>query len=367
MHALAAAARRAAAGCILAAVACTALAGSPAAQSPAASPAGKNVLLLLPGDTGQPWTAPLAAALRATLEQSDETVFMYSEQLDADPFRGTGYPERLRDWLSDKYRDTPIHLIVAAGPQPEAFLVQHAPLQWQSVPVVALHDPQFGPVPPLHGGVTGFSSGYDVLGTVQDAIEVMPDTRRVALVSGASAEERHRAATHAREVAALAGVEAVDLGGLPFAELLERVRALPADAIVVFLGLSVDGEGRAFLPGRALSAISAASSRPVFGTYETLVGRGLLGGRGFSFEAAGQALGRLGLRVLAGEPVGSIAVETRSFSRAMYDAHELARFGIDARVLPVEAEVRNRIAHPVRGVSLGTAGDRRRVHAFRRP
>lgn len=329
---------------LLAALACSLLAcGNGAASSHGLPPpAAANVLLLLPSDTGYPWMMPLSSALRTRLEQADETVFVHSEQIDVNRFADADYPPRLGAWLADKYRDTPIHVIVAPGPEPAEFLARHAPAAWRALPVVVLHNPQLGPWPSLAGGVTGYSSVYEVVETVEEARTIFPDLRRVVLVSGAAPDERRRAAEHARELVLRAGVEVSDLGDLRFSDMLERLRALPPEAIVVFLGLRIDAEGRSFVPERALAAVAAASSRPVFSTYETLLGRGMFGGRVTSFEAAGLALANTALRVLHGERVETIAPVRDNFARSAYDARVLARFGVDPRVLPIAAEVRNR-------------------------
>ncbi len=314
----------------------------PAASAADPPPPEKRVLLLLPSDTGFPWTVPLSASLRASLEQGPDTVFVFSEEIDVNRFDDPDYPDRLRAWLAEKYRSTPLDLIVAPGPQPLAFLERHAPRAWQRVPVVALHNPQLGAPPALPGGITGYASQYEVRATVEEAAALLPGTRRVAVVSGASAGERERARLLTADLRGMAGVDIVDLGALRFPELLARLRALPADAVVLFLGFRVDAEGRSFLPERALAEIANASARPVFGSYDTLLGRGLVGGRVVSFEQVGLALAALGARVLGGESPQSIPFIANNFSYSRYDARELARWGIDPARLPPGATVVNR-------------------------
>jgi signal transduction histidine kinase len=313
-----------------------------AAAQPSPPPPEKRVLLLLPSDTAFPWTAPLSAALRATLEQGEETVLVFSEEIDVSRFNDPGYPDRLQAWLAEKYRSTPLDLIVAPGPQPLAFLDHHAPPAWQRVPVVALHNPRLGPPATLAGGITGYASQYELRATVEEAMTLVPGTRRVAAIWGASADERERAVLLMSELRDMNGIEILALGGLRLPDLLARLRALPPDAIVLFLGFRVDGDGRSFLPERALAQIAGASPRPVFGVHEPLVGHGLVGGRVASFEQAGVALAALSARVLGGERAASIPFTMNNFADSRYDARELARWGIDVRAVPAAATVINR-------------------------
>jgi signal transduction histidine kinase len=190
--------------------------------------------------------------------------------------------------------------------------------------------------------VTGFATEVDVRGTVEEALALVPGTRRVAVVTGASRAERARARALTADLSAKAGLEIVDLGGLAFAELLARLRALDDDTIVLFLSFRLDADGRSFLVDRVAADIAQASARPVFSVYEPLVGLGIAGGRVTSLEDMGNALATLGGRVLAGEPISGIPVVRADFARSVYDARALGRYRLDARRLPSGAELRYR-------------------------
>jgi signal transduction histidine kinase len=296
----------------------------------------------MPSETGVPWRGSLTSALRAFLEGPERSVLVYSEEVDLARLRESGYAARLQQWLADKYRDTPPDALVVPAPQSMLLLTGYAPAAWRDVPVVTVHARQQQAPPRWPGGVAGYRASFDVRGTVEEAAALVPGTRRVAVVSGAAPEERQRAADLLTDLHSLPELEIVDLGGLDFTELLARLRALPGDAVVLHLGLRMDASGRSFSAELAMDAVAQASSRPVFGMFGTLFGHGLVGGRVFDFGALGEALAHLGNRLLAGEPVDEIAFVGADFSRSVYDARELARWGLDARQLPPGAELRNR-------------------------
>jgi signal transduction histidine kinase len=296
----------------------------------------------MPSETGVPWRGSLTSALRAFLEGPERSVLVYSEEVDLARLRESGYAARLQQWLADKYRDTPPDALVVPAPQSMLLLGGYAPAAWRDVPVVTVHARQQPAPPQWPGGVAGYRASFDVRGTVEEALALVPGARRIAVVSGAAPDERQRAADLLTDLRSLAGLEIVDLGGLEFNALLARLRALPADAIVLHLGLRMDASGRSFSAERAMDAVAQASPRPVFGMYGDLFGHGLVGGRVFDFEALGAALAHMGNRLLAGEPVDEIAFIGADFSRSVYDARELARWGLDPRQLPSGAELRNR-------------------------
>ena len=82
-------------------------------------------------------------------------------------------------------------------------------------------------------------------------------------------------------------VEFVYLTGLPMDDLLRRVAALPDRSIIYYLHLFEDGLGNTFVPADVVGPLSSAANAPVYGHYDTYVGRGIVGGRVVSFEAEG--------------------------------------------------------------------------------
>ena len=300
--------------------------------------AERTVMVLLSAESVQTWRGVFQQALQGALERSVGDVRVLSQGADVNRLGDPRYPERLRDWLAEKYRNTAIELIVAPETQPLEYVDLHAPASWRTVPVVALHDAVLGPLPKAAGGITGFVVQREVRRTVEEALALVPSARQVAVVAGASTGERMRAAAAVRE---LKGIPAIELVGLPMDDLLARVRALPADAIVYFVDMCVDGANREFLGDRAFVEIVRASSRPVFGTDESLIGRGMVGGRMTDLARAGAALGALGARVLSGESPAAIPLVHDSFARSFYDMQELERWGLDPRRLPLDAKLAN--------------------------
>jgi signal transduction histidine kinase len=298
----------------------------------------RNVMVLLPAESMQTWRGPFQAALQAALERTLGDVRVLSQSADVSRLGDPVYPDRLRDWLAEKYRNTAFDLIVVPDTQPLEYLDRHAPASWRSVPVVALHDADFGSLPKIAGGMTGFVVRRELRRTVEEAFALVPGATRVAVVAGAAPEERLRAASARRQ---LQDIPTIELVGLPMADLLPRLRALPPDAIVLFLEMCVDGAGREFLGDRAFVEVVRASARPVFGTDESLIGRGMVGGRMTDLDRAGAALGEVGARLLSGEPPAAIPFVHENFARSLYDMRELKRWGLDSRRLPLDAKLAN--------------------------
>ncbi|HET8539614.1 MAG TPA: ABC transporter substrate binding protein [Anaeromyxobacter sp.] len=325
----------------LAATVAAAAFGAAFAAEPAARP--RRVLSIHAFEPGVPVDAVFTAGLRAALPLGPD-VAIYSEHVDRLRFPDPRYEEGFRAWVREKYARAPPDVIVAAGPDAIAFLSDPAKTPFPGVPVV------FGMViegasPParLPAHFTGVTEHLAIRETLDLALALFPDTRRVALVGGASAWDRPLNELLRREVAAARrDVEIVELFGQPMKDLQERLRALPPRTVVIVVSFAQDGAGRQWGGPQSVPAMVSASTAPVFTVVGHVLGYGVTGGVLTDFGETGRAVARAVLRVLAGEPVETIPVQRGAAGRVALDARQLARWGVpDARV-PAGAEVRFR-------------------------
>jgi hypothetical protein len=101
-------------------------------------------------------------------------------------------------------------------------------------------------------------------------------------------------------------VEVIELFGLPMEQLQGRLRALPERTVVLAASLQRDGAGRQWSGQQSVPAIVSASSAPLFTPWAHLVGLGTVGGVVTDVRESGATVGRLVLRILAGEGSGAL-------------------------------------------------------------
>jgi len=130
------------------------------------------------------------------------------------------------------------------------------------------------------------------------------------------------------------------LVGLTLAETVAAVRALPEDAVVIYLTMFRDGAGVPHVPRDVLERIAAVSRAPVFGLFETYLGHGIATGSIASYAAQGRTAGELVARVRNGEDPSAIGVQAPVESRCIADWRQLRHWGIDEGLLPADCEVR---------------------------
>lgn len=243
-----------------------------------------------------------------------------------------------------KYGSRKIDLLMAAGADALDFAQRFREVLLPGVPIVfynVAEDALRGRV--IQPGITGGVLRFNLSGTLDLAVRLQPDARRIVVLSGTSAYDRNWLRRAREALAAYEGrLEISYWSGQPLQQLLENLRQLSADAIVLYLAVSGDGSGRTYAPADIARQIAAASAAPVYGVLETYLGHGIVGGAFPSFETHGKLAGEVALRVLAGEKPENIAVQPSAQAVASVDWRELRRWGIDANRLPPDSVVQFR-------------------------
>ena len=297
------------------------------------------VLLLVPGQpTGtQTSTDSFASAARASLlDALPPGSSVHMEYTDLARLGTVDEQATLRDWYKVKYARAPIDLIIAVGREPRVFLTRFRPELWPALPVI------FGGIEArtldslrLPSGTTALTIRYDEEGTIRAALALLPDTRHVALVSGASDIDRYLRGLWLAALGRLGHpLQLIDLAGRPLEELRGRLAALPPHTVVFFSSVFTDGVGRTLVGAEVLPGLAQASSRPMFTIHGPTLGLGVVGGSMTDYAALGRQTGELGARLLGGAGLPQVPVEATGVNQLRFDWRVLRRWGLDERRLP---------------------------------
>ena len=310
--------------------------------APGAAPPPRSVLFLDHNDPGEPFGQGMSAAFRTTISASGrEHIAIYAETLDLIRYSGSRYEEIVKTYLREKYRDVPIGVIVAPGTAALRFILHARAEMWPEVPVIFVSNPEAAAEAGNFPSVTGLVRRQPLQASVSTAQAIMPSLKSIALVGDVPRQEYQRA-HFKEEIAALAGVEIIDLTGLRMAELLQRVAALSDRTVIYFTTLTYDGDRPTYVSRDALVMIAEVAKQPIIVDLETHVGYGSVGGLVADPSGIGRALARLALRILDGESVSNIPVVSGDFVRPIFDARQLQRWGISESNLPKGSEIRFR-------------------------
>jgi signal transduction histidine kinase len=266
---------------------------------------------------------------------------IYDEYLDENRL-GINYP-RTADSIQRKYAGQKMDLVFAIGREAMNFMLQYGDQIWPSVPkVFCVVDASWVPSN-LPLDVTGVEGSYDMAPGIDLAIKLQPDLRHVFYIGGSSPRELNIIPAKQREFNRFSGkVDVTYLNQLTWRQLLHRVSQLPDHSAVLFATYYRDATGELFMTPEACRMVSAASNAPVYGTLDTVLDSGVIGGSIFSITASTRTAASLGVRILRGEPISHVPIDQRGANEIVVNWSVLKKWGIPEKRIPAGVRVINR-------------------------
>jgi PAS domain S-box-containing protein len=267
-----------------------------------------------------------------------------SEFLDTPEFGGEAYEARTAAYLKEKYAARPPQVIVAGGTEALGFLLRHRAEMFPNVPIVhGAVERSYVRTLTLPPDVIGIPVEYDVRGTIELALRLQPDARRLVVVTGASPWGHKRQTEIRAAVANLHPALPIEyLSGLPGSDVAARLAALTREALVYTPGFFVDGAGRTTTPRESVTMMAAASGAPIYVPYASEIGAGAVGGRMPSFVQIGRETRTIVDRLLEGAPASAITVPSAIPTAVQLDWRQVRKWGIHADLIPPDADIRFR-------------------------
>ncbi|HEY8245535.1 MAG TPA: ATP-binding protein [Casimicrobiaceae bacterium] len=284
-----------------------------------------------------PAAASRAQALRRALTaHSPRIVDVTMESLDATRYGTPELEGAFLELMKAKYTGVQVDAIVAIGSFGLDFALKYRAELWSDAPIVyqvMSSDPPFGePHPPRVTGILAYPEADESLALAR---RLQPDAKRIAIVAGFGAGDQARAKRMVDAVARDAnGLEVVRLDHLPLAEVRAALAVLPRDSIVMYEGFARDTNGATYFPADVGGLLAASSSAPMYGHFDSLLGRGFVGGALMESAEQGRIAGELAADVLTQRVAPDAPPRAGARPTCAVDVRQLERWGIPAGRLP---------------------------------
>lgn len=297
----------------------------------------KNVLVLYDEQIVMPGLETLDQSIRATLSShTSAKVNIYNEWMDLSRFDESGYRLFLRDYYKQKYSRKKLDVVIAAlGPSLD-FALAHMEEIAPGTPIVFCGvDRSEMQQLSLRSNVTGVLVKRDFKGTLDVALRLQPNTRQVVFIAGTSTFDKYLLEQASQDLKPYEDrLKFTYLTDLPLSSTLNEISQLPSDTIILYSTVFRDGAGSTYVPHEVISRVSQTANVPVYGFVDQYLGRGIVGGHLYSFEAHGSKAAELALRILRGERAADIPIVEAAASVDMFDARQLRRWKISEQSLP---------------------------------
>jgi signal transduction histidine kinase len=312
-----------------------------------ASSATRHVVLLFDERVELPGLAALEADFVQTLaSNSADYIEIYRENMDIARFGSDSYRTLLKGYLREKYANKKIDVAVAIFGAAFDFLLKNGDAIFPGAPLVfcGIDRRELGDrsLPPH---VRGVLLKREFAPTLEIALSLHPDTKRVTVVAGTSEFDTRLLDQARKQFGAYESRLAFTyLTTAPLKQLLANLAGLPPQTVVLFTTLFQDGAGESFVPHNVVPLVSAAASAPVYGFLDQFVGRGIVGGSLYSVSTQGMEAAKVVLQVLTNpEPAGPALLEV-SGNKVLFDWRQMQRWGVSESSLPAGSEIQFRDA-----------------------
>jgi signal transduction histidine kinase len=308
----------------------------PAQQAP------KRVLLL--HSFGPEFGDSSAKPLRDELDrQLPGRVDLYESWLVSARFT-RGDDPAYANYLGSLFAERPIDLLVTFGGPAANFVQQHRQSLFPSVPTLFTDVEErrlsLSDLTPHDAAVT-LSVGIPAI--VQNILQILPGTTRLAVVLGNSPIERYWVGEISRALQPFQDrLTLTFLNGLSFEEVLRRVATLPPHSAILYAMLSPEMPGIPPDEDRALAKLHAVANAPMFSYTDAYLGKGIVGGPLLSSAEEARKAVNLAVQMLQGERSADLRIAPIRLGEPQFDVRELRRWNISETQLPPGSVIRFR-------------------------
>lgn len=187
---------------------------------------------------------------------------------------------------------------------------------------------------------TVVSVSHDFSASFENILKVLPGTKKIIVVIGASPNERFWLEEIRRDMPPFENRVAFSwTDKIPFQEFLGTASALPPHTVLFWGLMSVDAAGVVHEGDSALKKLHAVANAPIFSYDDGFFGEELVGGPMHSVAEGSRRTAAVAVRILGGEKAGDIRLPPTRYAAAKFDWRQMQRWGISESSLPPGSQV----------------------------
>lgn len=304
----------------------------------------RAVLIINDSAPTSPFAHRFVQQIHSTIDRATTQPYaIYPEYLDFGHFTGTEYDTALSAFLTQKYRNKSLSVIVALGSEALKFASRLRSQTWPTIPIVFVaFDGASIKRSPIPSNATGMIISRKLQDLLKLTKRLFPGLSTIVLV-GESLEHQPLREQYQDQLPQIAQeFNVVNLTGRLLDDVKKRISTLSNDAAIFYIPLYTDAGGTSHNPAEALRAIAELVNRPIFIDSDDLIGTGAVGGFVPSAAKIGDETGQILVRILNGENPSAIPITEEDFGVPVFDSRQLKRWQIGEADLPVGSQIRFR-------------------------
>ncbi|MBN2429534.1 MAG: response regulator [Deltaproteobacteria bacterium] len=303
-----------------------------------------NIVIVNSYHYGQEWSTRELEGILEVLSAEFPEIRPPVEYLDTNRFKGEAQIRRVASYLADKYAGVNPRLVISLDNAALDLLIANRSRLFAESPIVFVGVNNFHPsMLKGYDKITGLAEVAGVGGSIELILKVHPDTEKIVILNDrtTTGQAIHRG----MEPFIKKYKSRVDISFLypqSFEDAQKQVASMPPQTVVLLASLVADPKGKTLTLAESTRLVTSGHRIPLYSMRENRLGLGVVGGNMISGLDHGRRVGRLALRVLAGEDPSSIPVDTNDYSMPRFDYEVLERLGISLDRLPAGSFVINK-------------------------
>lgn len=303
----------------------------------------RRILILNEVGPSYPVINAVDEGIRAALKDSPFRIEVYREYLETILFPDPADQQRFREFYIRKYRDRTPDVIITVGPSPVKFMQDVHQRVFPGVPIVFWLPLENAPAfAALDSDFTGGANEVSPAETLDVALKLEPRTKKILVLGGTSDFDRQLMTIIKEELKVYEERLPISyLTDFTMPALLDRLKRLPNNTVVIVGSISQDAAGTRFTGPESSGLVAKAANAPVFSLYNVNLNHGEVGGKLSDVLENGKILGRTAIRILNGERPKEIP-KVKGATSYMFDWRAIKRWGLIEKNLPAGSIVLNR-------------------------
>jgi two-component system cell cycle sensor histidine kinase/response regulator CckA len=295
----------------------------------------KNVLYLNSYHTGYKWSDEEFEGIRSKLDSGPYPIDLQVEYLDAKKYNTPPVIQALFEVFRRKFTAEHFDVVIASDDDAFIFALRFRSRLFPGVPIVFCGVNDLRLEQATQANLTGVVENFDMAGTIDVALKLHPEKRRMVVIGDESTTGR--AITQQIEAVTPLYKDRLQVDfwlQTTLTEAEKRVQNLPDDTFLFFFPYYQITGNRIYTAEEVMADIYAHSRVPIYTAWRFLLGYGAVGGDLLSGRKHGEKAAEMALKILGGTPVASIPIVNRPSGTSMFDYQVMRHLGIPEKDLP---------------------------------
>jgi PAS domain S-box-containing protein len=262
----------------------------------------KKILILNAYEDNVPGYQLTENKLSKTLESGGVLIKnQFHEHLDLRRNPGLEHRKLMKEMLRRRYSKRHIDLVITLNPDALKFFLDECLNIFPDAPVLALYLPKGFDLSGTNRRIIPHTVPLNFRRTIEIALKLLPETRHVYVVNGTDRLDKWLEDIIRQDAEAFKGrLEFHYLSQLPAKEIANAAHNAPSNSILLITVFTRDVTGKPRTAVEMTRMLAPVSRVPIFGTLDTLLGAGIVGGSLLSLAEVGRLAGREALILLSG-------------------------------------------------------------------